>query len=142
MNGRSGKNPWKPNRTSWVSKDDGTTFSRPFACPIVEDASAGCSGGLVADPSGSSSINRLFFSEPAGPKRIGLKVHCSLDGGRTWPYSMRVGGKNDVAAYSALRMVETNSGERKLLVVWESKPNFLYTRIDTDWCSNSTKSSK
>ena len=56
------------------------------------------------------------------------------------PHSVPVGGKNDVAAYSALRMVDDmKSGARKLLVVWEAKPNFLFTRIDTDWCSNCSR---
>lgn len=140
MNGRSGKNSWKPNRTSWTSRDDGTSFSPPRASTLVEDNNEGCSAGLVAEPSTGDHIRRLFFSEPAGPGRVGLRVHCSLDGGETWPHSVPVGDATDAAGYSSLRFVTRDSGNVRLLVVWEWHPendtrkNFKYTIIDTDWC--------
>ena len=141
MSGRNGgRFPWHPNRTQWMSKDDGATFSAPGPSQLVEDAKQGCSAGLASDPyspklhTGLGAVNRLFFSEPAGPGRIGLTIHCSLDGGLTWPKSIRVGGAEDAAAYSSLRMVEISPGEHRLLVVWEMKPNFRSALLETEWC--------
>lgn len=119
MNGRGLVFPWKGNRTSSFSDDDGTTFGAPEACPIKEDQMSGCSVGLVSDDTLNSTKNqmpRLYLSEPQHPKRLGLVVHCSLDGGHTWPVDKikHING-DQPAAYSALRMVNvlTESGKRK-----------------------------
>lgn len=92
MNARGLAYAWKGNRTSYWSVDDGSTFTEPAPCPVREDAPFGCSAGLVADPKGEAAVGsaRLFLSESVGPGRVGLAVHCSLDGGRRWPVS-RVG---------------------------------------------------
>ena len=150
MNGRSGHNPWKPHRTSWTSHNDGANFTAPYKCPIKEDNNEGCSTGMVSLQNDGARANKLFLSEPQGPGRIGLRVHCSLDGGATWPWSTLVGGENDRAAYSAMLVVnaslqgeETAGGagrqDPSLLVVWEAndsegKQNWKYTLLETDWC--------
>ena len=141
MNARGLTYAWKGNRTSYFSSDDGADFSSPVACPVREDAPFGCSAGLVADPftpnarsaASAAPPRRLFLSEPSGPERKGLVVHCSLDGGRTWPASVRVNGEQP-AAYSAMRIVRTAVRTHRILVVWEEKPNFLATHLDTAWC--------
>ena len=62
-------------------------------------------------------VSRLFFSHPAGPGRVALTVHCSLDGGHTWPANKTLAIDGDSpAAYSALRMVKTGENEHRLLV--------------------------
>lgn len=149
MNARGLAYAWKGNRTSYWSDDDGGTFTEPTACPIKEDAGFGCSAGMVADPfppktdeNGASTDQfrndtapaRLFIAEPAGPDRVGLVVHCSLDGGHTWPFSTPVGDADAVAAYSALRLVKTDEHEHRILVVWEMKPNMKATHVNTSWC--------
>ena len=137
MNARGSSFSWRGNRTSFWSNDDGAHFSEPQAAPIREDASEGCSVGLVAEPpslASSSVPRRLFFSEPIGPKRIGLVVRCSLDGGKTWPYSKAVTSPGAVAAYSSMRFVPSHE-KKPLLIVWEDKPNMRFTRISTGWCS-------
>ena len=96
--------------------DDGNTFTKPEMCPIAEDAPFGCSAGLVSDQ------GRLFLSEPRGPQRVGLVIHCSLDGGVTWPLNYPVGGAKDPAAYSAMRVIDNH---QTLLVVYEFGSNFL-----------------
>ena len=123
---------WIGNRTSFWSTNDGTDFSSPIPSTVQEDAKFGCSAGLVSTSDGKI----LFLSEPLGPGRIGLTIHCSLDGGHTWPYSRTVGGLKTTAAYSALRMVPDAGGSgEKILVIWEKKPNFLATTIGySDWC--------
>eukprot|EP00940_MAST-03C_sp_MAST-3C-sp2_P002036 g2036.t1 len=145
MNGRSGKNPWKPNRTSWTSTDDGTTFTPPQASMLVEDNDEGCSAGLVSEPpTPKKKVRTLFFSEPAGPGRVGLRVHCSLDGGKTWPHSVPVGDASDAAGYSSMRFVTRKDGTLGLLMVWEWHPadderkNFKYTIIGREWCPEGT----
>ena len=142
MNGRGMSFSWIGNRSSFYSSDDGSTFSAPVACPIREDAKSGCSAGLVADPvkskSDNSSAARLFLSEPAGPGRKDLVVHCSLDGGRTWPASFHVNGDLP-AAYSAMRIVETSPGEHRILVVWEAGPNMNAKHSGTAWCTGGPK---
>ena len=143
MNGRH-QEPWTPHRTSWTSHSDGTNFTSPYKCPLLEDNGSGCSAGLVALHSTDAKINKLFFSEPQGPGRIGLRVHCSLDGGSTWPYSKLIGGKKDKAAYSSIVVVASGSEEsdnRRLLVVWEAldsggKQNWKYTLLKTNWCNS------
>ena len=143
MNARGLTYAWKGNRTSYWSADDGADFSAPVACPVREDEAFGCSAGLVADPippkSGAlvearlQQPARLFLSEPAGPGRKGLLVHCSLDGGHTWPASTQIDGQ-EPAAYSAMRLVPTAPHQHRLLVVWEHKSSMRATRLDTSWC--------
>lgn len=138
MNARGLTYAWKGNRTSYWSSDDGSTFSEPVSCPVKEDEGFGCSAGLVADLIPPKALSgkqpaRLFLSEPAGPGRKGLVVHCSLDEGHTWPHSLRVDGDTP-AAYSAIRVVETAPGKHSVLVVWEAKPTMKATLIATAWC--------
>ena len=123
---------WVGNRTSFWSTNDGTSFGAPIASVIREDAKFGCSAGLVSTSDGKL----LFLSEPLGPGREGLTIHCSLDGGHTWPFSRLVGGLTETAAYSALRMVpRANGSGESILIIWEMKPNFHATTIDySDWC--------
>lgn len=132
MDGRGLAYDWAGNRTSSWSMNDGTSFSKPVPSQVREDARSGCSAGLVS----SSDGRLLFLSEPAGPGRKGLVIHCSADGGHTWPYSTAVGGSNETAAYSALRMVPNSHGAgEQILVVWEMKPNFRAMTVDyADWC--------
>ena len=140
MNARGSGFPWAGNRTSFWSDDDGKTFSEPVASPLGD---VSCSAGLVAEPP-DPEVNlsrphaRLFFSEPAGPGREGLTVHCSSDRGQTWPYSYRVTGASEPAAYSALRFVGGSAApnptdgraapstrqRQRLLVVWEEPFDF------------------
>ena len=137
MNGRAGKNPWNPHRTAWTSRNDGTNFSEPYECPLKDDDNHGFSVGLVALPVPGGIENRtLFLSEPQGPHRVGLRVHCSRDGGSTWPWSTLLGAANDRAAYSSMVAINHST---QLLVVWESldeenKQNWKYVTIGTEWC--------
>ena len=125
MNMRGLSFAWKGNRTSFWSSDDGNTFTKPEMCPIAEDAPFGCSAGLVSDQ------GRLFLSEPRGPQRVGLVIHCSLDGGVTWPLNYPVGGAKDPAAYSAMRVIDNH---QTLLVVYEFGSNFWAEQVPMDWC--------
>ncbi len=125
---------WAGNRTSSWSANDGSTFTPPAASPVREDATFGCSAGLLSSADGKL----LFLSEPAGPGRIGLTVHCSRDGGHTWPFSQVVGGAQNAAAYSAMRLVKDADGQQdRILIVWEPKPygNMHAATIDYDFCA-------
>ena len=140
MNARGLTYAWKGNRTSYWSVDDGADFTPPVPCPVREDEGFGYSAALVADPippeleaGRGQSPARLFLSEPAGPGRKGLVVHCSLDGGRTWAASTRIDGQRP-AAYSAMRLVPTAAHQHRLLVVWEYESTMRATLLDTSWC--------
>ena len=137
MQGRGAQGPWHNNRTFWTSHDDGATFSGPYPSRLLKPTDSGCSAGLVADPypGANGQPSRLFLAEPRGPGRVGLTVHCSLDGGVTWPHKQLIGKGDDKAAYSSLRMVKGDHGKYELLVVWEVKPGMRSTRIDTSFCS-------
>lgn len=138
LNGR-GRDPWKPNRTEYYSHDGGKTWSDPRPGKLVDNSQFGCEAALVStDPPASApagSNRTLFWSEPSGEKRTGLKLRCSLDGGRTWPGILPVDGDN-AAAYSALLVLPTKKD--RLLVVWESDDGFLSTRVGLGWCPGYT----
>eukprot|EP01045_Picozoa_sp_COSAG04_P027759 COSAG04_NODE_4133_length_2278_cov_1.368518_1_plen_330_part_10 len=101
---------WDHYRSSLWSTDDGTSFGAPVRSPLREPDQGGCSAGLVALPQ-AAGPPRLFFSEPSGgpdgghSNRSTLTLHCSLDGGESWPHSFQVSDQR--AGYSEMRVVNT-----------------------------------
>ena len=138
MNGRGTQFPWG-NRTSYRSRDGGATWTAGAPTPLTD---VNCEAAVIAvvtdaasATAGSSTV--LFLSEPTGPGRVSFRVHCSCDGGITWPSSL-VTNPGQVAAYSsllALPPVAGGSGKGRLLAVWEQHPNQLVHIYDTDWCT-------
>eukprot|EP01046_Picozoa_sp_COSAG06_P000594 COSAG06_NODE_17_length_34906_cov_31.908268_19_plen_142_part_00 len=140
MNIRGNGFAWSDqHRASAWSTDDGTTFSAPVRCPLREPDKGGCSAGLVALPE-ANGPTRLFLSEPAGgadgghENRSSLTLHCSLDGGVSFPHSLQV-GKQRAAGYSAMRVVNTTEAEQRILIVWEVPPTQQAEFVETSWCS-------
>ena len=94
MNGRAGSNSWSPNRTQYFSVNDGTSWGEGHPTSLQDNHwpdnhnQKGCEAALIAVPNltGTTAGSRppvLFFSEPTGPKRTGLVLRCSRDGGVT-----------------------------------------------------------
>ena len=139
MNMRGNGFTWSEHyRASAWSTDDGTTFGAPVRCPLREPDKGGCSAGLVALPE-SGAPTRLFLSEPAGgpggghENRSSLMLHCSLDGGVSFPHALQVSEQR--AGYSSMRVVNTTEGQR-ILIVWEVEPTQQAELIETSWCSD------
>ena len=131
MNGRGTQFPWRGNRTEYRSPDGGATWTAgaPSALTDVE-----CEAAVIAvrAPKALDGV-ALFFSEPTGPGRVSFRIHCSCDGGRSWPSSIIV-NPGAVAAYSSLLEVQREGDAFKLLAVWEQKPTQLAHVFDADWC--------
>eukprot|EP00756_Hemistasia_phaeocysticola_P058606 Hpha_TRINITY_DN35252_c0_g1::TRINITY_DN35252_c0_g1_i1::g.145188::m.145188/K01186/NEU1; sialidase-1 len=121
MNGRGTQWPWK-NRTAYRSKDGGATWSEGEPTPLTD---VNCEAPVITANNGST----LFFSEPIGPGRYTYTLHCSCNGGVTWPSSLTV-NKGQAAQYSSL----VDLGGGKLLAVWEQLPTQLSHVFDTEWC--------
>jgi hypothetical protein len=104
---------------------------------LAEPNTFGCDAAVASALSDSGPAPpRLFFSEPAGPgTRTTLRVWCSLDAGVTWGRYVEI-NTGDVAAYSALEIIQPNrSDPLMLLVVWEKSPTMLSHLLSVDdWC--------
>jgi hypothetical protein len=75
----------------------------------------------------------LINSGPIDMKRKTLTLYCSLDLGKTWPYSLRI-NPGVSAAYSVMSVVPGIQND-EILVVWEQKPGMLSYRFGLDWCT-------
>lgn len=156
MNGRGTSFPFRGNRASYWSTDDGRSWSAGVeAVELKEPNSFGCDGALIAVPNrGDSRVDaapanppRVFFSEPAGPgERISLRVWCSVDGGKSWKAYIGI-NQGDGAGYSALEYVTDPDGTSVLVVVWEGSVDaegnpankstgtmFSHRLTIDDWC--------
>ena len=139
MNGRAGSNSWSPNRTQYLSVNDGTSWGAGHPTSLQDNHwqdnhnQKGCEAALLALPSLATGGRPpvLFFSEPIGPTRTALVLRCSRDGGATWP-GLRAVGHNSSAAYSAMVALPTTPVE--LLLVWESNGSQIAETVSVDWC--------
>ena len=135
LNGRAGDRPWNPNRTQYLSVDDGATWGEGYPTTLQDNNEFGCEAALIAVSNVSARGGAgpvLFFSEPVGSSRTDLTLRCSHDGGATWPGELRVNG-HGAAAYSAMAHLP-GSEPAELLVIWEMKPNQVAEIVGTDWC--------
>lgn len=153
MNGRGGNHTWNPNRTQYLSTDDGATWGPARPSALTDNNNFGCEAAVIAVNMSVHGRERavLFFSEPTGAKRTHLTLRCSLDGGETWPGSLVVGGDNS-AAYSAMvhlrtptaelaaphgtsgQAAATTAGQHDILVVWETGHTMVAQTVGTEWC--------
>ena len=128
MNGRGTQFAWRGNRTEYRSVDNGATWSAGAASQLTD---VECEAALIAVKSSSAGAKdgtALFFSEPTGPGRISNRLHCSCDGGVSWPASVVV-NPGAPAAYSSLL-----AAKGKLLAVWEARPGMWGHIFNVDWC--------
>lgn len=117
MNGRGDRFPWAGHRTGYRSFDRGATWTEGQAVEDLVDVN--CEAAMIAvstattsesqkKPHGrpsllhveanhstvsaatSSSTTTLFLSEPLGPGRFNLALHCSCDGGSSWNSTLMV----------------------------------------------------
>jgi hypothetical protein len=158
MNGRGTSFPFKGNRASYWSRDDGRTWTAGVeARELKEPNTFGCDGSLIAVPNrvvdsvaesaASAHPPRVFFAEPAGPsERISLRVWCSVDGGESFKAYAGI-NQGDGAGYSALEYVTGADGTPVVVVVWEGSVDaegnpassstgtmFSHRLTIDDWC--------
>ncbi len=134
MTTRGGKLNWNGYRAAYFSEDAGQTWGTAVKMPFPDATHSGCSASVFTMrlKRGDKKHLVMFYTGPTEKKRTTLGIHCSWDGGKTWPSQILV-NPGDVAAYSVMSEVEEN-GVQKLLVVWEQKPNMLAYKFDLDWC--------
>ena len=132
LNGRGLSFGWKPNRTQYVSEDDGATWGAPRPSVLRDNNDFGCEAALIAVPHRDRALATLYFSEPTGPQRTDLVLRCSHDSGITWPGVLAMNGTHKGAAYSAMVALPDGS----LLVMWEQGSSMEATVVhDLSWCS-------
>jgi hypothetical protein len=137
MTTRGGKSGWAPSRTGYFSVDGGVTWGDAVQMPIQDESKEGCSASVLAMKlkRGNSAKDVIFYSGPMDPVRLTLGIHCSWDGGKSWPYNLVV-NKGERAGYSVMEEIVDAKGNQKLLVAWEKKPNILSHVFDLDWCQD------
>ena len=123
LNGRAGSFSWAPNRTRHWSTDNGASWGHPQPSPLLDVP--GCEASLI------NVQGILYSSEPRFSGRRSLRVSCSRDRARTWPFAKVVNGNNS-AAYSDL----VGLSPKILLAVYEDddRGNLIAMQVDTSWC--------
>jgi len=101
-----------PNRTVFISKDEGTTWGFSWKDPALTDPEqwGGCQASLIryTRKDDGETRNRLLFANPADLRsRLRLTVRMSYDEGRTWPVSKLV--TPGPAAYSSMTIFPDGS---------------------------------
>lgn len=136
MNGRNLDNKVcsDDKRREYLSKDGGKTWKGPD-CSSLKDSKNGAGHGCEASMTYQGGT--LFFLNPSshGTEREKMKVHCSLDSAKTWPYSYSV-QSTKVGGYSDI--VVTNKGTKLLLGFdGDGSTNVWAVLIGLDWCKGS-----
>jgi len=134
-----------PNRTVFISKDDGRTWGAPWKDPALTDSElwGGCQASLVryTRKDDGYTQNRLLFANPADPKyRFDLTVRLSYDEGKTWPISKLI--RKGPGAYSSLTafpdgtigLVYETGGSRDGIVEYDERLDFV--RFNLEWLTD------
>ena len=141
-----------PSRTVAISKDQGETWSTPFAVPELPDPD--CEGSLIrfTRQDQGHSKNRLLFSNPVSraiaagsaesdPRgRLNVTARMSYDEGKTWPVEKMI--LNGPGAYSSMTLFPDGS----IGILFETGTAFgsfddyaakeVFARFTLDWLTD------
>jgi len=137
MNSRKGDGCSQTNhRREYRSTDNGLTWTGPTCSPLLDAVNQhnhGCEASII------NAKGKLLFLNPSGSgkgARTHMKVHCSLDNGKTWPSSYAVTSTSD-GGYSDLIYMPDKSKNAVMLGFNSGDNNNIVTvHIGTSWCGS------
>jgi sialidase-1 len=125
------------HRAVFISKDGGETWGRPRDDLSLIDPTdyVGCQASLIrySRKGGTSSMNRLLFSNPADPThRVNMTVRISYDEGRTWPIAKAI--EKGPGGYSSMTVLP--DGSVGLVFETGTFSTISFVRFKLDWITD------